>query len=452
MPEKILLIDDEPDLLGILDRFFTRQGYLVHTADCGEAGWKCIAETMYDLVISDLAMENLNGIELLNRIRTIDTNLPFIIMTGAGSIESAVDAIKLGAYHYITKPFKPRDLGFLAKRAIEYGQLHRKLESYQKKDSEEETTDTMVIGSNKVIQEMMVTIEKISKSDASVLILGETGTGKSLYAKRIHEASNRADKPFYIIDCGALVEQLLESELFGHVKGAFTGAFRAKRGLLEEAQGGTIFLDEIAELSPSTQAKLLRAVKEHEIRPVGGNSPINIDVRFLAATNRNLDKEVSRGEFREDLYYRLAVIPLHLPPLRERKEDLVLFLDHFIRRANAKYHKNVHDLAFGAMQTMMDLPWKGNIRELENVIERAVLLADGNTITMNDIFTNSVAPADQLPASSGEPVTLRKVVEQAEVKAIHQALSITEGNRTQAAKVLGIARRTLYDKIEAYNI
>ena len=452
MSEKILIVDDEPDMLGVLERFFSRQGYMVNTADCGEGGWKAISETMYDLVISDLAMKELGGFELLKRVRTIDTNLPFIIMTGAGSIESAVDAIKLGAYHYITKPFKTRDLGFLAKRAIEYGQLHRKLESYQEKDSEEETTDTMVIGSNKVIQEMMVTIEKISKSDASVLILGETGTGKSLYAKRIHEASSRADKPFYTIDCSALVEQLLESELFGHVKGAFTGAIRAKRGLLEEAQGGTIFLDEIAELSPSTQAKLLRAVQEREIKPVGGNSPINIDVRFIAATSRNLEKGIEGGEFREDLYYRLAVIPLHLPPLRERKEDLVLFLDHFIRRSNVRYHKNVTDLAYGAMQTMMDSHWKGNIRELENVIERAVLLADGNTITMNDIFTNTVATANHQPTSSSGPVTLRKVVEQAEVKAIHQALSITEGNRTQAAKVLGIARRTLYDKIEAYDM
>ncbi|HKI81108.1 MAG TPA: sigma-54 dependent transcriptional regulator, partial [Pseudodesulfovibrio sp.] len=299
MPEKILLVDDEQELLSVLKRSLARQEYVVDTASTGQEAWKALSETVYDLVVSDLAMEPVNGLELLKQIRGIDHILPFIIMTGAGSIETAVDAIKLGAYHYITKPFKTQELVLLARRAIEHGQLHRKLESFNGLAANADS-ESMVIGNNSMIQQMMTMVEKVSDSDVSILIQGETGTGKSLFAKRIHNISSRAERPFFTIDCGALSENLLESELFGHVKGAFTGAIRAKRGLLEEAQGGTVFLDEIGELTPPTQVKLLRAIQEKEIKPVGGNTPINVDVRFLSATSRNLEEAVETGEFRKD--------------------------------------------------------------------------------------------------------------------------------------------------------
>jgi DNA-binding NtrC family response regulator len=451
MPEKILLVDDEQDLLDVLKRSLGRQGYVVHTASTGQEGWKALSETAYDLVISDLAMESMTGIELLRQIRSIDHILPFIIMTGAGSIESAVEAIKLGAYHYITKPFKNQELAMLARRAIEHGQLHRKLESFDEQEKAAEN-GAMVIGNNALMQQMMTMVEKVSDSDVSILIQGETGTGKSLFAKRIHQASSRAAKAFFTIDCGALSENLLESELFGHVKGAFTGAIRAKRGLLEEAQGGTVFLDEIGELTPATQVKLLRAIQEKEIKPVGGNTAINVDVRFLSATSRNLDEAVEAGEFRKDLYYRLAVIPLHLPALRQRQEDMVLFVDHFVRKFNIRYNKQVHSLTPGAMQSLLDAPWKGNIRELENVIERAVLLAEGKTISVEDLCAHPMCFPDAGIGGGDGGVTLKEAVERAEIKAIRQALAAADGNRSKAAKILGIGRRTLYDKIESYNL
>ncbi|WP_272699493.1 sigma-54-dependent transcriptional regulator [Desulfovibrio sp. Fe33] len=451
MPEKILLVDDEQDLLSALKRSLGRQGYVVDTASCGPDAWKALSETAYDLVVSDLAMEPMNGLELLKQIRSIDHILPFIIMTGAGSIESAVEAIKLGAYHYITKPFKTQELALLACRAIEYGKLHRKLETFSQREQKADS-ESMVIGNTTLVQQMMSMIEKVSDSDVSILIQGETGTGKSLFAKRIHNSSSRSEKAFFTIDCGSLSENLLESELFGHVKGAFTGAIRAKRGLLEEAQGGTVFLDEIGELTPSTQVKLLRAIQEKEIKPVGGNMPIKVDVRFLSATSRNLEEAVESGEFRKDLYYRLAVIPLHLPPLRNRQEDMVLFVGHFVRKFNERYNKSVQSLTPGAMQTLRDAPWKGNIRELENVIERAVLLADGDVISVEDLCAHPMCFPDSGGGVEDGAVSLKQAVEKAEIKAIRQALASSDGNRSKAAKILGIGRRTLYDKIDAYKL
>jgi DNA-binding NtrC family response regulator len=273
----------------------------------------------------------LTGLDLLERVRASDATLPFIILTGVGTIETAVEAIKLGAFHYITKPFKLRDMEILVRRALEYGKLNRKLTTLRLQE-EEDRYPKMVIGSSKSMHDLMRRVEKISDSQASVLIQGESGTGKELLARLIHQNSSRRDRPLMPIDCGALTETLLESELFGHVKGAFTGAIKAKRGLLEEAQGGTVFLDEISDIKPSTQVKLLRAIQEREIRPVGGNATIQIDARFISATNRDLRKAIEEGEFREDLYYRLAVVPLYLPPLRERQEDLPLLINHFLNK------------------------------------------------------------------------------------------------------------------------
>ncbi len=452
MNERILIVDDELEMLQVLSRLFSRKGYEVHIAETGEEGWKAIEETMFDLVISDMAMEDLDGLELLDRVRSTDATIPFIIITGVGTIESAVQAIKMGAFHYITKPFKNRDIEILAQRALEYGKLHRKLDNLRLHD-EDGSLPQMLIGASKSMHDLMHCVEKVSDSLAPVLIQGETGTGKSLLAEKIHENSSRREKPFLTIDCGALTETLLESELFGHVRGAFTGALRAKRGLLEETQGGTIFLDEICEITPPTQVKLLRAIQEGEIKPVGGNNTVRIDVRFISATSRNLEMEVQIGNFREELYYRLAVVPLHLPPLRERREDIPLLIDFFLKKFCKRYKKRISLIKPEVLEMFLQSLWKGNIRELANILERGVLLAENEVISMDCIM--STYPHERLtkkPGQESPALPLRQVVEEAEKKAIIQALKNANNNRSQTARLLGISRRALYDKIAAYNL
>lgn len=449
MQIRLLIVEDEQEMLLFLKRFFTRKGYLVTAVASGEEALGAFSETEYDLVISDLSLEGMSGLDLLKSIRQVDNDLPFIIITGAGTIESAVEAIKIGAFHYVTKPFKRKDLEILAQRAVEFGLMHRRLSRMHEEESVKK--NSLIMGNNREIQKIIQTIDKISNSDTSVLIEGETGTGKSLLARHIHKTSHRKQGPFITIDCGALPENLLESELFGHVKGAFTGAIRAKRGLMEEAHNGTIFLDEIGELKPSTQVKLLRAIQEHKIRPVGSNQTTTIDVRFIAATNRNLTADVSSGAFREDLYYRLAIIPILLPPLRQRREDLLEFVGHFVQEFNVIHNKNVSSISPDVWQSIMDYQWKGNIRELKNVIERAILLTDGQMITADYFAVGQIENYDPKELQA-EPVSLKKTVEEAEKIAIRRALRLSKGNRSTAAVFLGVGRRTLYDKLKLYGI
>ena len=453
MTEKILIVDDEPEMLRVLNRLFTRKGYEVHISESGKEAWKAMEEMMFDLVISDMAMEEMDGMELLKFVRSTDPTMPFIIITGVGTIESAVEAIKLGAFHYITKPFKSQEIEILAQRALEYGKLNRQLSTLRFIDEDGDSTK-MLIGASRSMQDLMRRVEKISDSMATVLIQGETGTGKSLLAEKIHKNSDRRDKPFLTIDCAALTETLLESELFGHTKGAFTGAIRVKRGLLEEGHGGTIFLDEICEIGPPTQVKLLRAIQEGLIKPVGGNRTIKIDVRFISATSRNLEKEVSAGAFREELYYRLAVVPLILPPLRERREDIPLLIDHFLKKFCRMYKKKVRHIKSAVLNLFTSAPWKGNIRELANVVERCVLLSENEVITtdcllQSDIFGNKLLPKE---IEKSGTLPLKQVVEDAEKKAIIRTLKATNNNRSEAARILGISRRALYDKISAYDL
>lgn len=449
MNSEILIVDDEPELLHVLKRYFSFEAYNIQTASSAENALKLIEQTQFDAVVADMAMApGMSGLDLLKEIRRTDTILPVIIMTGVGTIESAVEAIQAGAYNYITKPLSPQDLEILVRRAVESGRMHRQL---VKSQTQTYLDAPAVIGHNKRIREIINTIDKVAESDAPVLLLGETGTGKSLFARMVHENSHRQKKPFLTIDCAALTETLLESELFGHVKGAFTGAVTAKRGLLEEAQGGTVFLDEIGELSPSTQVKLLRAIQERDIKPVGGNHSIKIDVRFVSATSRDLNLAIEQGQFREDLYFRLAVIPMKLPPLRERKEDIPKFVAHFVNIFNRRYKKKVSRIDTGVMQLLSMAPWKGNIRELENAIERAVLLADGDNITSDLLSFPTLQANDNIDRKS-KLVSLKDVVEEAEKMAIKQVLAETDGNRTEAAKRLSIGRRTLYDKIAAYGL
>lgn len=452
MTEKILIVDDEPDMLSALNRIFSRKGYNVTTAQCGGDAWKFIEETMFDLIISDMAMDDLSGIELLKYVRSTDSIIPFIIVTGVGTIETAVEAIQMGAFHYITKPFKNQNIEILAQRALEYGKLNRQIKRI--KISEKIVgSPQMLVGNSKSMQDVMQRIEKISSSIASVLIMGETGTGKSLLAHEIHNMSDRKDKPFLTIDCASLTETLLESELFGHVKGAFTGATNAKRGLLEEAQGGTIFLDEISEISPVTQVKLLRAVQEGVIKPVGSNKVINIDVRFLSATSRNLQEGIVEGNFREELYYRLAVIPITLPPLRERLEDIPLLVDFLLDKFCTKYNKKITHINPEVLVSFMKAPWKGNIRELANILERAVLLSEDKAITLDCLLQYDILGIrNEKDVEIQEPLLLKEAVKESEIRAIMRALKRASDNRSEAARILGISRRALYDKIEAYDL
>jgi len=420
------------------------------TAQCGEDAWKLIEETMFDLIISDMAMEGLSGLELLKLVRSTDSTIPFIIITGVGTIETAIEAIQMGAFHYILKPFKNEDIEILALRALEYGQLNRQIKKINFSDNAIGSLP-MLTGTSKSMQDIIQRIEKISCSMASVLIVGETGTGKSLLAKKIHSMSDRKDKPFLPIDCASLPETLLESELFGHVKGAFTGAINAKRGLLEEAQEGTIFLDEISEISPSTQIKLLSAIQEGLIKPVGSNKSIRIEVRFLSATSRNLRKEIAEGNFREELYYRLAVIPITLPSLKERREDIPLLVDFFLNKFCKRYNKKITHVNSDVMESFMRAPWKGNIRELANILERAVLLSEDSTITLDCLLQSDIlGPRIEQDIEIQEPLPLREAMRACEMRAIVRALKKATGNRSEAARILGISRRALYDKMEAY--
>lgn len=454
MNEKILIVDDEPDILQTLSRILKREGYDIYTAGSGKEALKALEETVFDLIISDMAMEeNFSGIELLKILRTMDSITPFIIITGVGTIESAVEAIQKGAFHYITKPIKNRDIIILAQRAIEYGKLNRKVRKISLLNANEKRKK-MYIGTSKKMQEILECIEKVSDSMAPVLITGETGTGKTLLAEKIHHLSSRRDKPFLTIDFASLTETILESELFGHVKGSFTGAIQAKRGLLEEAQGGTVLLDEISEMRHGTQVKLLRAVQEGLIKPVGGNKTVKIDVRFISASIKDIQKGISNGEFREELYYRLAVVPLALPPLRERREDIPALIDHFTEIFCKKYKKRIKHINSNVLEFLVSAPLNGNIRELSNIIERAVLLSKNDTITM-DCFLHIGDLKRHWDFRSDKKngvLSLKHAVQKTEKSTILRALEASNYNRSEAARLLEISRRVLYDKMEEYNL
>lgn len=447
MKLKLLVVDDEPDFLHVLRSYFSFGDYEVYTASSGEEALALLGETAFDAVVSDMAMDGMSGLDLLKCIKQVNANLPVIIMTGVGTIESAVEAIQNGAFHYVTKPFNPQDLENLVKRADENARLQRRLSEGVCQDA---PGNTLIVGTSRAMQDIMQTVQKVAAADVPILITGETGTGKSLLAQHIHQTGGRSDKEFLTIDCAALAGNLLESELFGHVKGAFTGAVAAKRGLLEEAHGGTLFLDEIGEVPPAIQVKLLRAVQEFEIKPVGGNKSIKIDVRIISATSRELKSEIEAGHFREDLYFRLAVIPLHMPPLRRRSQDILLFVNHFVQSFNKRYRKHVSRIDPSVIHFLLSAPWKGNIRELENAIERAVLLADSDAITPDNLCLS--ANTGKASTQQTGTLSLKRVVEEAEKMAIIQVLQEVGGNRTAAAKHLGIGRRTLYDKLTAYGL
>ena len=441
----ILVVDDEPEMRALLRDVLQERGHQVTLAENGREALKRLGEGDYGVVLSDLRMRGMEGIELLTEIKRgyPDTNV--ILMTAFGSVETAVEAMKEGAYDYLVKPVKTEELIRVTERAVREAALRREVNRLRR-EVHKEYSFHQILGKSKAMHEVFELIRRVADSITNVLITGESGTGKELVAKAIHYNSDRREGPFVPINCAAIPETLLESELFGHMKGAFTDAKADKRGLFEEAQKGTLLLDEISELPLTLQAKLLRAIQEREVRRVGSTRAVPVDVRIIAATNLMLTEEVKAKRFREDLFYRLNVIEIRLPPLRERKEDIPLLVEAFLRKCAEASHKEVRGMTESALAMLIDYPWPGNVRELENVIERAVTLARGVKIMPDDL-----PPA--IRGARGE----RRVIDEAaertlplqevEKEYILRILEKTGGNKYQAAQVLGIDRKTLYRKL-----
>jgi len=444
--KSVLIIEDEKIMRITIEDALKAKGYVVKSFERGQDGLQAYSEEPFDIVLTDVRLPDINGMEILKKIKEIDDSCMVILMTAFGTIKDAVEAMKMGAFDYITKPFSLDELSLIINRAAEVKQIQDENLRLKKAISRCYCYPN-IIGESNAMKDVFRMIDRLSKSDSTVLIHGESGTGKELVASTIHYQGKRKDGPFVIVNCGALPETLIESELFGYEKGAFTGATRRKPGRFELASGGTLFLDEVGELPPSVQVKLLRVLQDGTFERLGGTETIKVDVRVIAATNRDLEAEVKEGTFREDLYYRLAVIPLTLPPLRERREDIPLLIEHFLQRYTSRLGKQV-SLSKDAVTALMEYHFPGNVRELENIIERVVTLCDGNLVKKEDL------PAHVLKKDSEQPEfqPLTKVAQEAERQYILRVLRQTGGNRSRAASVLGISRKTLWEKMRQYGI
>jgi DNA-binding NtrC family response regulator len=453
----ILVIDDEQVMRDACNQILAREGCRVTSAASGAEGLEKIQRGRFDVIILDLKMPGLSGMEVLARIEEKAPETPVIVITGYATIESAVEATKLGAYDFIPKPFTPNVLRTIVSRALEKRRLTLE-NAYLREELRTCADSDPLIGRSKAMQRVFRLIEKAGKTDSTLLISGQSGTGKELVARAVHRLSMRKDGPFVTVDCNSLVNNLFESELFGHVKGAFTGATVTKQGRFELAHGGTLFLDEIGDMDPVVQGKLLRALQEREIARVGSAQIIRTDVRIIAATNKDLWTETRNGNFREDLFYRLSVIPIHLPPLRERREDIPLLARHFLEKTNRKRKKNVHILSDRAMEMLMAYDWPGNVRELENAIERAVVLSDRETLEPTDLqhgpwsFNAQHSPiAQSLPMATENGNGEIPLVE-VEKAHIANVLKQCNGHRIKTAQALGIDRKTLRIKMRKYGL
>lgn len=444
----ILLIEDDEILRITVSDSLKKMEWSVTVAEDGQEGLNSLKNSSFDIVISDIRLPKRSGIEILKEIKKHHPNIEVVMITAFGNIEDAVDIIKLGAFDYLTKPFHMDDLIFRIRKIIDYRLLKSKYEILMSQC--EEYSMLNIIGRSKKMQAVFDLIEKVSKVDSNILISGESGTGKGLVANIIHLKSNRAEKPFVKVSCVALPETLLESELFGHEKGSFTGAIKRRLGRFEIANQGTIFLDEVGDISMSIQVKLLRVIQENEFERIGGEETTKVDVRIISATKKDLEKGIKDGEFREDLYYRLKVIPIHLPPLREKKEDIPLLVEYFMRRFNKKLNRFV-DISPYALKCLMDYDFPGNIRELENIIERAVALTTEDIINVHDIAM--AVEKDGFVSIRDEDVpSLKDVISKTEIAHLMKVLNKTNWNKIKAARMLGISRKNLWEKLKAYNI
>ena len=459
---KILIVDDDPVTLAMLREFLEKNAFQVLLAEDADQALNIVKKENIELVLSDIRMEESDGLSLLADLKKVNLKIVVILMTGFGSMEGAIEAIQKGAFDYISKPFDLNKLLSLVNKAVKHIQslgisekvfLPSKIEGPR-----------TLVGSSPKIVEVYKTIARATLSDSTVLIRGESGTGKELVARAVHQNSDRKNKKFVAVNCGALTESLLESELFGYVKGAFTGAQNDKKGLFEEANGGSLFLDEIGDITPGLQVKLLRVLQEGEVKPVGSNDQLKINVRIIAATHRNLDQSVESGKFREDLYYRLKVIEIEIPPLRERKEDIPELAQIFLRRFSAKLSKRISELSKEALQTLMNYSWPGNVRELEHQIERAVALTSASVLSSDDFDLGdeylkkqeSESGAQNPPAASGNSGVLGSTpsssLENMEKDHILKILKEVDYNKSKASEILGIDRATLYRKALKYGI
>lgn len=451
---RILVVEDEQDMLVGLQKVLSKQGHNVEIAETGSIGAKKVEESFFDIVITDLKMPGVDGIELLRKVKEEHCDTMVIVITGYGTVESAVQAMKLGAYDYITKPFDTERIKTLVRKALKQIALANE-NRYLKQKIKEANDFQNIIGKSQKMQEMFRIVDKVACTDATALILGESGTGKELIARYIHYNSPRKDKVFVPVNCSALTEALLESELFGHEKGSFTGAISTKRGLMEIASGGSFFFDEIGDVSPSIQGKLLRVLQEREFMRVGGTDTITTDIRLITATNKDLEQRIKEGTFREDLYYRLNVVSVCLPPLRERKDDILLLAQFFLRRFNKKVGRQIPEIPQDVLGVLMGYDWPGNVRELENVIERAVVLATENAIDVSHLPDKLLeAHIDSGPVFSGLSYKEAKqqVVDSFSKEFVARLLRMSKGNISQAAKQAGMDGANFRRLMRKYDI
>jgi DNA-binding NtrC family response regulator len=447
MNQRILIVEDEAPMCELLTSFFSEKGYKVSTAQDGEQAIARLEEQDCALVITDIKLPGMSGLELLARIRVDWPEVAVIIMTAFSSISSAVEAMKLGAEDYIGKPFQLDELAITVEKALERRSLRREVRELRA-EVRGRYNFSNIVGRSKPMQQLFEVIKRIAaRRDASALIIGSTGTGKELVARAIHYNSDRRDAPFMPINCSAIPDTLLESELFGHQKGAFTGAHETRRGLIEEAQGGTVFLDEINTLSPSLQVKLLRVLQERIVRRVGGRENIPIDIRLVSASNEDLDEAVKRGEFRQDLFYRLNVVPVRLPDLKDRREDIPLLVHHFLQQFAQQHGESARRFSNEGMRVLMTHEWPGNVRELENAVEHALTMGRGEILLPEDLPVSITAPErDIVHEATLDDVTLAEV----ERRYILRVLEKMGGHQIKTAKALGIDRRTLYRRLRQY--
>ena len=451
--DTVLIVDDEKNYLVVLEALLASEGYDIITADNPDEALRLIKESDLDLVITDMKMPGISGMTILEEAKKVNPDLPIIIMTAFGSIEMAVEAMKKHAYDYIEKPFKNEALKLTVKKALQNYRLFKENRLLSEALSDRYRFGN-IIGKSRPMQEIYDLIRKVSRSKTSVFITGESGTGKELIANAIHYNSPRKDRPFISINCGALTETLLESELFGHERGAFTGAVSMKKGRFEMADGGTLFLDEVSEMSPALQVKLLRVLQEMEFERVGGTRTIDVDVRILSASNRDIKDDVSKGRFREDLYYRLNVIHIEVPSLNERGEDIRLLVNHFINKYGGGDSDEKPELSPEAWKILFNHNWPGNIRELENVIERAVVLNSGGLITPDDLPAYLIEEEDEINIEKFIPAgaPLQKTLEQIEEQLIRRALKSCNNVQSHAADMIGITKSLFQHKMKKYNI
>jgi two-component system response regulator HydG len=450
MQSKILIVDDEPAHRQMIRAVLDAEGYAIDEAADGKEAVNCVRKRFYDLILMDIRMSKMSGTEALKEIKLINPGIAVIIMTAYASVSTAVEALKSGAYDYLTKPLDIDELKILVAKALH----HQKLEEENinlKQILSSSFNFSSIIGRSSAMVKLLETVALVSPSEATVLITGESGTGKELIANAVHQNSPRKDQPFIKVNCAALPETLLESELFGHEKGAFTGALNRRQGRFQLAHRSSIFLDEISEMSQATQAKILRVLQEREFEPVGGTQTIRVDVRIIAATNKNLEEEIRSGRFREDLYYRLKVVTVESPPLRARREDIPLLAEFFLKRYAEKNRRLIKGFSPRAMDILIRHDWPGNVRELENLIERGVILVRGEIITPKEL-PEDLIPKDLMASTSSTDVIPGRTLKEVEKEMILRTLDDAGWNRTHAAEILGISRRTLQLKLKEYGI